>query len=125
MTTTAAAAPAVRASTSSLSVLAWYEARRFARNPVFLAAATLTAYILWDRQRGMVADINTVTVYPDALKLRPSRAVLRCAGGKEARSHAERSGRNALAPGKRRRLSPRVSLIRTCDHWGVRAPRHE
>lgn len=64
MTTTAAAAPAVRASTSSLSALAWYEARRFARNPVFLAAATLTAYILWDRQRGMVADINTVTVYP-------------------------------------------------------------
>ncbi len=64
MTTTAAAAPAVRASTSSLSVLAWYEARRSARNPVFLAAATLTAYILWDRQRGMVADINTVTVYP-------------------------------------------------------------
>ena len=28
MTTTAAASPAVRASTSSLSVLAWYEATR-------------------------------------------------------------------------------------------------
>ena len=67
MTATATAAPAgqaSRSSPSSLGVLAWYEARRFARNPIFLAGAALTVYILWDRQRGVVADINTVTVYP-------------------------------------------------------------
>jgi hypothetical protein len=64
-----AAAPATMARASrvrppSLAVLARFEARRFALNPVFLAAAALTAYILWDRQRGVVADINTVLVYP-------------------------------------------------------------
>jgi hypothetical protein len=64
-----AAAPATMARASrarppSLGVLARFEARRFALNPVFLAAAALTAYILWDRQRGVVADTNTVTVYP-------------------------------------------------------------
>jgi hypothetical protein len=49
---------------SGLAALATYEARRFARNPVFLLAVGATAYMLWDRQRGTVADINTVTVYP-------------------------------------------------------------
>jgi hypothetical protein len=60
----ATVAPASRARPTSLGVLARFEARRFTLNPVFLAAAVLTAYILWDRQRGVVADTNTVTVYP-------------------------------------------------------------
>src|ERR1700753_4453720 len=57
-------APAGWARPSGGWALARYEARRFARNPVFLAAAVLTAYILWDRHRGVVADTNTVSVYP-------------------------------------------------------------
>jgi hypothetical protein len=64
-----AAAPATAPTASrgrppSLGVLARFEARRFTLNPIFLAAAALTAYILWDRQRGVVADTNTVSVYP-------------------------------------------------------------
>ena len=64
-----AAAPATvarasRARPASLRALARLEARRFALNPVFLAGAACTAYILWDRQRGVVADVNTVTAYP-------------------------------------------------------------
>ncbi len=64
-----AAAPATVARASrvrpaSLRALARLEARRFALNPVFLAGAACTAYILWDRQRGVVADVNTVTAYP-------------------------------------------------------------
>lgn len=35
-------------------------ARRFARNPIFLAAAALTAYVLWDGR----AALCTSTVYP-------------------------------------------------------------
>jgi len=57
-------APAVWARPSGRWALARYEARRFARNPVFLAAAVLTAYILWDRHRAVVEDTNTVSVYP-------------------------------------------------------------
>src|ERR1700760_3531666 len=58
-------APAtVRARPSGLRVLAVREARRFAVNPVFLAGVVLTAYILWDRHRGVVSDTNTVSVYP-------------------------------------------------------------
>src|ERR1700760_829110 len=57
-------APAVWTRPSGRWALARYEARRFARNPVFLAAAVLTAYILWGRHRGVVADTNTVSVYP-------------------------------------------------------------
>src|ERR1700759_4207931 len=53
-----------RARPSGLRVLAVREARRFAVNPVFLAGVVLTAYILWDRHRGVVADTNTVSVYP-------------------------------------------------------------
>ena len=49
---------------TTLTTLSRREARRFALNPVFLAAAALTAYILWNRQRGLAADVNTVTVYP-------------------------------------------------------------
>jgi hypothetical protein len=62
MTTSITAARTAPA--AGLTALATYEARRFVRNPVFLAAAGLTAYILWNGQRGTVADINTVTVYP-------------------------------------------------------------
>ena len=62
MTTSITAARTAPA--AGLTALATYEARRFVRNPVFLAASGLTAYILWDRQRGSVDDINTVTVYP-------------------------------------------------------------
>jgi hypothetical protein len=61
---TSGAAPAIRTRPASLWVLARWEARRFALNPVFLAAAVLTAYIVWDRQRGVVTDTNTVSVYP-------------------------------------------------------------
>jgi hypothetical protein len=60
----ATVAPASRTRPPSLGVLARFEGRRFALNPVFLAAAALTAYILWNRQRGVVTDINTVLVYP-------------------------------------------------------------
>jgi hypothetical protein len=49
---------------SALTALVWREIRRFIRNPVFLAGAGLTAYILWDAQRSTVYQINTVTVYP-------------------------------------------------------------
>ena len=50
--------------TATMLTLSRREARRFTLNPVFLLAAVLTAYILWNRQRGLVADVNTVTVYP-------------------------------------------------------------
>ncbi len=56
--------PAAPARGSSLAALARHETRLLALNPVLLAGAGLTAYILWDRQRGLVADINTVNVYP-------------------------------------------------------------
>jgi hypothetical protein len=62
MTMSIAAARAAPA--AGVSALARYEGRRFVRNPAFLAAAALTAYILWNRQSGPVDDINTVTVYP-------------------------------------------------------------
>jgi hypothetical protein len=52
------------ATAASLTALARCEARRFARNPVFLAAAVLAAYALWDGQRRVVYEINTITVYP-------------------------------------------------------------
>jgi hypothetical protein len=61
------AGPVTRGEPSRLAVLAALgriEARRFALNPIFLAAAGCTAYVLWDRQRGVVADVNTVLVYP-------------------------------------------------------------
>jgi hypothetical protein len=49
---------------SAVAALGRIEARRFALNPIFLAGVACTAYILWDRQRGVVPDINTVLVYP-------------------------------------------------------------
>jgi hypothetical protein len=55
----APAGPAAR-----ITVLAGHEVRRLLRNPVFLVAAGLTAYMLWDRQRAPVAEVNTITVYP-------------------------------------------------------------
>jgi hypothetical protein len=65
--TAIAAVPVTRGRPSRLAVLAALgriEARRFALNPIFLAGAACTAYVLWDRQRGVAADINTVLVYP-------------------------------------------------------------
>jgi hypothetical protein len=49
---------------SAVAALGRIEARRFALNPIFLAGAGCTAYVLWDRQRGVVPDVNTVLVYP-------------------------------------------------------------
>jgi len=43
---------------ATFAALAVRETRRFARNPVFLAAAGLTAYVLWSGKRGTVTDIN-------------------------------------------------------------------
>ena len=65
--TAIAAVPVTRSRPSRLAVLGALgaiEARRFTLSPIFLAGAGCTAYILWDRQRGVVADVNTVTVYP-------------------------------------------------------------
>jgi hypothetical protein len=62
-----AAVPVTRGWSARLAVLAAMariEARRFALNPIFLAGAGCTAYVLWDRQRGTVPDVNTVLVYP-------------------------------------------------------------
>ena len=57
-TTLAPARPGAGASRATFAALAARETRRFALNPVFLAAAGLTAYILWSGQRGTVTDIN-------------------------------------------------------------------
>jgi hypothetical protein len=58
---TTALAPAragAGAGRATFAALAARETRRFALNPGFLAAAGLTAYVLWSRQRGTVTDIN-------------------------------------------------------------------
>jgi hypothetical protein len=58
---TAALAPArpeAAAGRTTFAALAAREMRRFALNPVFLAAVGLTAYVLWSGQRGTVTDIN-------------------------------------------------------------------
>jgi len=57
-TALAPARPAAGAGRATFAALAARETRRFALNPVFLAAAGLTAYILWSGQRGTVTDIN-------------------------------------------------------------------
>ena len=43
---------------ATFAALAARETRRFALNPLFLAAVGLTAYVLWSGQRGTVTDIN-------------------------------------------------------------------
>jgi hypothetical protein len=57
-TALAPARPAAGAGRATFAALAARETRRFALNPVFLAAAGLTAYVLWSGQRGTVTDIN-------------------------------------------------------------------
>ena len=58
---TAALAPArpeAAVGRATFAALAAREMRRFVLNPVFLAAAGLTAYLLWYGQRGTVTEIN-------------------------------------------------------------------
>jgi hypothetical protein len=62
--TLAAARPETVADRSTFTALAARELRRFAANPVFLAAAALTALAVWDAGRTAVTDIDTVTPYP-------------------------------------------------------------
>jgi hypothetical protein len=52
--------PEAAAGRAMLVPLAVRETRRFVLNPVFLAAAGLTAYTLWSGQRGTVTEINGV-----------------------------------------------------------------
>jgi hypothetical protein len=54
----APARPGAAAGRTTFAALAVRETRRFALNPVFLAAVGLTAYVLWSGQRGTVTDIN-------------------------------------------------------------------
>ena len=56
--TLAPARPEAAARRATLAALAARETRRFARNPVFLAAAGLTAYTLWSGQRSTVTEID-------------------------------------------------------------------
>ena len=57
-TTLTPAPPATSPSRATLTALATRETRRFALNPIFLAAAGLTAYTLWSGQRGTVTEID-------------------------------------------------------------------
>jgi hypothetical protein len=60
---TAALAPArpeAAAARATLVPLAARETRRFVLNPLFLAAAGLTAYLLWSGQRSTVTEIDSV-----------------------------------------------------------------
>jgi len=57
-TALAPARPGAGAGRATFAALAVRETRRFALNPVFLAAAGLTVYVLWSGQRGTVTDIN-------------------------------------------------------------------
>ena len=57
-TALATARPGAAAGRATFAALAARETRRFALNPLFLAAVGLTAYVLWSGQRGTVTDIN-------------------------------------------------------------------
>jgi hypothetical protein len=59
-TTLAPACPEAAAAQATFAALAAREMRRFARNPLFLAAAGLTAYLLWSGQRSTVTEIESV-----------------------------------------------------------------
>jgi hypothetical protein len=50
--------PAAAAGRTRFAALAAREMRRFVLNPLFLAAAGLTGYLLWYGQRGTVTEIN-------------------------------------------------------------------
>jgi hypothetical protein len=56
--TLAPARPGAAAGRATFAALAVRETRRFALNPVFLAAAGLTAYTLWIGQRSTVTEID-------------------------------------------------------------------
>ena len=59
-TTLAPARPEAAAARATFAALAARETRRFVLNPVFLAAAGLTAYLLWSGQRSTVTEIDSV-----------------------------------------------------------------
>jgi hypothetical protein len=59
-TTLAPARPEAAAARATFAALATRETRRFIRNPLFLAAAGLTAYLLWSGQRSTVTEIDSV-----------------------------------------------------------------
>ena len=50
--------PEAAAGRTTFAALAARETRRFVLNPVFLAAAGLTAYTLWSGQRSTVTEID-------------------------------------------------------------------
>ena len=60
MTTTLAPARPATAARATFAALAAREMRRFVLNPLFLAAAGLTAYLLWSGQRSTVTEIDSV-----------------------------------------------------------------
>src|SRR5215470_17544734 len=59
-TALAPARPAAAAGRATFTALAARETRRFALNPVFLAAAALTAFFLWSGQRSTITAIEDV-----------------------------------------------------------------
>jgi len=59
-TTLAPARPEAAAARATFAALATRETRRFVLNPVFIAAAGLTAYLLWSGQRSTVTEIDSV-----------------------------------------------------------------
>jgi hypothetical protein len=59
-TTLAPARPEAAAARATFAALAAREMRRFVLNPLFLAAAGLTAYLLWSGQRSTVTEIDSV-----------------------------------------------------------------
>ena len=59
-TTLAPARPEAAAARARFAALAAREMRRFVLNPLFLAAAGLTAYLLWSGQRSTVTEIDSV-----------------------------------------------------------------
>jgi len=59
-TALAPARPAAAAGRATFAALAAREMRRFVLNPLFLAAATLTAFFLWSGQRSAITAIEDV-----------------------------------------------------------------
>ncbi len=59
-TTLAPARPEPAAGRATFAALAARETRRFVLSPLFLAAAGLTAYLLWSGQRSTVTEIDSV-----------------------------------------------------------------
>src|SRR5215472_5167338 len=63
----AAARPEAAAGRATFTALAARETRRFARNPVFLFAVAITAWILATDPGGKVTEIDSLSGYPAAL----------------------------------------------------------